>query len=247
MQITTTVTEVPATEPVDYLLALYEFCEGEIGITLNDHRTSYWTPAEEIQFREQNGANYSWVTKEMRDAMQAAGTMVDIRFFPKGRQEFFRFMGPELYGVLKQAFEKMVEVLDSETFVWEDAKRNCTVMLAELGNTAKATVQLTLNEHKCRYWDVKKQTHVYDATAKDLMRDIETCDEDMFKTTEHMGETYAPEISPDLRAHMEQLDEVLYIHYYPRTPVSFCSAYGWELEDLIADALESCKKAVAPE
>lgn len=245
MQITTTVTEVPATEPVDYLLALYEFCEGEIRIDINDHRTSYWTPAQEIQFREQKGADYSAVTKEMREAMQAAGTMAEITFFPKGRQESFRFIGPELHGVLKQAFDKMVEVLDTETFVWEDTKRNCTVMLAELGNTAKASVSLTLNEHKCKYWDVDKQAYTYEATAKDLMRDLESWDGDKFKSTEHMGETYAPDISPDLRTHMEQLDEVLYLHWYPRTPVGFCSVYGWELEDMIADALESCKQEVS--
>ncbi len=90
--------------------------------------------------------------------------------------------------------------------------------LKQLLNRCKCGVFITVNEHR----------DVYETAAQFLeQRDGWEC---------------PPEIEPDVRAKMIELNTVIEIHLYPDTPIGSYTIYHHDIDAALSDALECLKE-----
>lgn len=94
--------------------------------------------------------------------------------------------------------------------------------LAELVRRCKASVTVTVNDHRDYY-----------QTVEDWLK--ERIDRELAD-----GDEITPEeITPEKKAKMIETDTIVCVHFYPNTPVGFNLVYHYDVDMAITEALES--------
>lgn len=91
--------------------------------------------------------------------------------------------------------------------------------LKELINKCKADIHLTINNHKSSYQSVTDYIN-------DLI-EIKSIDNE--------------DIEPEIYEKMKELDTIIELQFYPRTPIGFNVVYHYDIEQAIDEALETLK------
>ncbi len=95
--------------------------------------------------------------------------------------------------------------------------------LKELLSMCKCSVQIEVNSHRDYYDTIDK-----------AIADIEKEGGPARGTQE--------KLSDEVKAGMKRTETIIYLHYYPRTPIGFHSFYHYDIDLALQEAIDSIKE-----
>jgi hypothetical protein len=218
----------------DPLLFLYRSCRGAIQIHINDHTACYHGAIDEIRDNQRRNKNFK-IPKEIYKEIEEANTLGEVRINPTPDTEAISFFGATFTLACRRALDHLTELgLLAEKV--EPFEVNLTEKIEELADICNAAVHLDISTYKTpKYWSIEKQDWMSGATAKTFLDDERDGDPDLFVKGGDFG-------SPEVCAIMIERDEVMNIHFYPNTPVGFCSWYHTELDEMLVTGIRVAKE-----
>lgn len=218
----------------DPLLFLYRSCRGAIHVDINDHTSGYQGAIDTIRDKRRQLANFQ-IDKDVYAEIEEANTLAEVRVNPTPDAAVVSFYGATFTLACHRALKHLADlgVLVEKV---EPFEVNLTEKIEELADICNAAVHLDINTYKNpKYWSIEKQDWMSGATAKTFLDDEREGDPDLFVKGGDFG-------SPEVCAIMIERDEVMNIHFYPNTPVGFCSWYHTELDEMLVTGIRVAKE-----
>jgi len=214
----------------DALWDLLNLTQGDVTVTINEHRTSHEQVADYIKTLPKS----MFIPAPDRVGMTIANTMVRIRHDPAHTGVVIDSWGATVEQAAMQALHDTMRILKKGVVVRgvDQLEIDYTALLQQLGDTCKHEVTLEFNPFKSRTWGIcgTESSHRTVADYIAFKREIQ---ESLFQEDEHGP----AEISQAMIVEMEAKASIIELYYYPTTTVGYYVEYGTNLAEMLEEAL----------